>query len=56
MERHVVMTLLEDKKYLGREDFSCPHFWIPSLGSGNDFCSLLVNKNGVKMGYLMSLS
>jgi hypothetical protein len=32
-----VMALLEDKQSLGREDLSCPHFWIPLFDSGNDF-------------------
>jgi hypothetical protein len=29
MEHQVMMALLEDKQYLGREDLSCPHFWVP---------------------------
>jgi hypothetical protein len=24
-----VMEFLEDKQSLGREDLSCPHFWVP---------------------------
>jgi hypothetical protein len=51
-----VMTLLEDNQYLGREDLSCPHFWVPLFCSGNDFCGLSVKKKGVKKGHLMSLS
>jgi hypothetical protein len=51
--RHYIlwmMALLEDKKYLGREDLSCPHFWIPLFSSGNDFRGLSVKKKGVKRG------
>jgi hypothetical protein len=35
---------------------SCPYFWIPLFGNGNDFRGSLVKKKGVKKGYLMSLS
>jgi hypothetical protein len=28
MEHQVMMALLEEKKYLGREDLSCPHSWV----------------------------
>jgi hypothetical protein len=56
MERQVVMALLEDKKSLGREDFSCPHFWVPLFCNGNDLCGLSVKEKGVKRGHLMSLS
>ena len=51
-----MMELLEDKQSLGREDFSCPHFWIPLFGNGNEFHESLVKKKEVKRGYLMSLS
>jgi hypothetical protein len=51
-----VMKFLEDNKSLGREDLSCPHFWIPLFDSGNDSRGSSVKKKGVKRGYLMSLS
>jgi hypothetical protein len=41
-----VMALLEDKQYLGREDFSCPQFWVPLFCSGNDFHGFSVKKKG----------
>jgi hypothetical protein len=34
MECYVMMALLEDKQSLGREDLSCPHFWVPLLVEG----------------------
>jgi hypothetical protein len=37
-------------------ELSCPHFWIPLFGSGNDSRGSLVKKKEVKRGYLMSLS
>jgi hypothetical protein len=45
MEHQVMMAFLEDKKYLGREDFSCPHFLVPLLCSRRDFRGLSVEKN-----------
>jgi hypothetical protein len=45
-----VMALLEDKKSLGREDLSCPHFWIPLFGSGNDFPWLVSEEKGSQKG------
>jgi hypothetical protein len=44
MEHQVMMALLEDKKSLGREDFSCPHFWVSLFCSGRDFCGLSLKK------------
>jgi hypothetical protein len=51
-----MMAFLEDKQSLGREDLSCPHFWIPMFGSGNDLCGLSLKKKGVKRNYVMSLN
>jgi len=56
MEHQFIMEFIEDNKSLGTKDFSCPHFWNPLLDSFNDFCGLSVKRNGVKRGYLMSLS
>jgi hypothetical protein len=39
-----MMTLLEDKQSLGREDLSCPHFWVSSFCSRRDFRGLSVEK------------
>jgi hypothetical protein len=44
MECQVMMALIEDKQSLGREDLSCPHFWVPLFYSGNDFRGLSVKK------------
>jgi hypothetical protein len=44
MECQVMMALLEDKQSLGREDLSCPHFWVPLFCSRRDFCGLSVEK------------
>jgi hypothetical protein len=51
-----MMALLEDKQSLGREDLSCPYFWIPLFCSRRDFRGLSMEKNEYKGGYLMSLS
>jgi hypothetical protein len=45
-----MMALLEDKQPLGREDLSCPHFWIPLFDSGNDSRDSSVKKKKVKKG------
>jgi hypothetical protein len=45
-----VMALIEDNQSLGREDLSCPHFWIPLFCSGDDFRGSSVKKKGVKKG------
>jgi hypothetical protein len=42
MEHQVMMELIEDKKYLGREDFSCPHFGVFPFCSRRDFHGLSV--------------
>jgi len=47
-----VMALLEYKQYFGREDFSCPQFWVPLFCSGNDFHGFSVKKNGVSKGVI----
>jgi hypothetical protein len=39
-----MMALLEDKQSLGREDLSCPHFWVSPFCSRRDFCGLSVEK------------
>jgi hypothetical protein len=44
------MTFLEENKYLGREEFSCPHFWVPLFYNRVDFSGLLTVKKGVKRG------
>jgi hypothetical protein len=35
-----MMELMENKKYLGREDLSCPHFLVPHFCSRRDSCGL----------------
>jgi hypothetical protein len=44
MEHRVMMEFLEDKKYLGREDLSCPNYWVSSFCSRRDLCGLSVEK------------
>jgi hypothetical protein len=44
MGHHIVMALLEDKQYLGREDLSCTHFLVPLFCSRRDFRGLSVKK------------
>jgi hypothetical protein len=51
-----MMEFLEDKQFLGRRHFSCPHFWVSPFCSRKDFCDLLLKKKGVKGGHLMSFS
>ena len=45
-----VMEFIEDKQYLGREDFSCPHFLVPLFCSGNYFRGFSMKKNVGEMG------
>jgi hypothetical protein len=56
MKHQFMMALLEDKQYLGREDLSCPHFWVSPFCSRKDLCGLSMKKKGVKGGHLMSFS
>ena len=56
MECQFVMTLLEDKQSLGREDFLYHHFCVPLFCNGNNLCGFSMKEKGVKRGHLMSLS
>jgi hypothetical protein len=44
MEHQVMMELLEEKQYLGREYLSCTHFWVPLFYIRRDLCGLSVEK------------
>jgi hypothetical protein len=50
MEHQVMMALLEDKQSLGREDLSCPHFWVPLFCSRRDFVACQWRKKCKKGG------